>query len=86
MKPSTKHAEAEEIYKLYPPVARTCIGSPIISDIESIILRMVERVETEAFDKGVKEGRAAQAMIEVQARERFLEELKKKDRIQQGGK
>lgn len=42
-KPNSIHSYAKEIYNLYPPVARTWKGSPLISDIETILCRAVKQ-------------------------------------------
>ena len=46
----------------------------------------VEREKKASYDKGVSDGRATQAILELHGRDRFLEGLKKKkDRVRQGG-
>lgn len=55
-------------------------------DIESIMSMMsIEQdlIRKESFDKGVEEGMSAQAIIEIQGRERFLNGLKKEHTEQQ---
>lgn len=49
-----------------------------IESIMSMIYSEQDIIKKESFDNGVDEGRSAQAIIEIQGRERFLKELKQK--------
>lgn len=47
-----------------------------IVKLEDLFTEQLASVKREAFKKGVEEGRSTQAIIEIQARERFLNELR----------
>ena len=82
---------AEKIYKLYPPAARTWEGSPIISDIESVIRAEVERVAKiyEEYLKGKESLLIAYRIGDQKRADKALNQIEKWqpkiDRIRQGG-